>query len=269
MRFSHFFARFFDPRFVDKSLGTVQELIMLKKNADAARELTEFSRLLRLALEPIAELDRPANIQYTNINNTGPVRLGKLDINPNFVFNAITVIQSLILDQDPRAIEYLDKFSSLMQEVLRSADKTLISLEKELRIVQNYISLQLVRFDNSFQYFVKVSKGLQVKQILVPRLVLQAIIERCIELGTRKLRNGMIHVDICLAEKDLLCMVSFNGKPIRLDQPEHTALNDFTKIAKQRMTALDRESWSINCAALDHDELYGQNITLQMRSLHK
>ncbi len=270
MRFTHFFSRFFDPKFIEQSLKLVQTLILEDKHELAARELTGFSQMLRRALEPIADLDRPSNIHYSNIDSEGPINLGSLDINPNFVFNSISVIQSLILaGNSSQASSNLRKFSALIQDILKNTDKDMVSLSSEIALTENYIALQLVRFGNSFKHFIELSPAVKSNAALVPKQILQALVEHCIEQGTRKLNNGMIHVGIQQQERTLLCSVSYNGKslqePMNTDVGENEGLSEIFR----RLQVIDRDDWALRRESLREEELFGENIFLQLPLVSK
>jgi len=68
-------------------------------------------------------------------------------LNPHFMFNALSSIQNLMNKNDiEKANHYLGKFSVLTRKVLDSSDAEMISLEDELKILEDYIQMEQLRF---------------------------------------------------------------------------------------------------------------------------
>jgi sensor histidine kinase YesM len=68
-------------------------------------------------------------------------------MNPHFIFNAMTVIQSYIYENDPaKSSKFLVNFSRLMRLILENSSKEFISLETEVEILQKYLTTQKLRF---------------------------------------------------------------------------------------------------------------------------
>ncbi len=95
-------------------------------------------------------------------------------INPQFLFNTLTNIKSLIEPQPERAIQSIENLSEIMSYMLyeTSADKVL--LDNEIDYINNYLKLQRVKFKpDSISFEVKGDTN----GILVPPMIFMPILE--------------------------------------------------------------------------------------------
>ncbi|UTA67880.1 sensor histidine kinase [Emticicia sp. 21SJ11W-3] len=78
-----------------------------------------------------------SQVQFDNLKN---------QLNPHFLFNSLTSLDSLIQDDPALAREFLQQLSKVFRYVLKSKEKGLVSLETELGFIKNYVSLLKTRF---------------------------------------------------------------------------------------------------------------------------
>ena len=75
----------------------------------------------------------------------------------------------------------VEALSNLLRVTLND-DSGLIPLEKELSLVQSYIVIQRIRFDETLDYRLAVEAD-ELKDVLIPKLTLQPLIENAIRYG--------------------------------------------------------------------------------------
>lgn len=96
-------------------------------------------------------------------------------VQPHFLFNALSTLKSLIHENQSSAETYTVKLSNFLRYSFLSESAGLVSLEKELEFVQNYIELQSIRFEDSFQYDVTIPEEAMTYQL--PIFALQTLVE--------------------------------------------------------------------------------------------
>jgi two-component system, LytTR family, sensor kinase len=96
-------------------------------------------------------------------------------LQPHFLFNALSVLKSLIKENTNDAEEYIVKLADFLRYSVQSHQSETVSLEEELAFVNDYIELQKVRFEDSFQYVVNVPN--EVKTYKIPVFALQTLLE--------------------------------------------------------------------------------------------
>lgn len=135
-------------------------------------------------------------------------------MNPHFIFNCLNAIQECILaDDTDTAYRYLSKFSRLLRLVLEESTKSFHSLQQELDILQLYLSLEALRFGDTFSYDIHTQPNLDAHFYQVPALLLQPLVENAVrhgllhKAGQRKLSLRISQ----LASDDLICIIEDNG----------------------------------------------------------
>ena len=135
-----------------------------------------------------------------------------LQMNPHFVFNCLGSISSFIVQNSTEAaIKYLAKFSKLMRLTLEYSKESLIPIDKEIESLQNYLELEQLRFNDSFQF--KINKSREIEDdVALPPLLLQPFVENAIIHGMNpKTKSGLITLDFYIENESLVCVVADNG----------------------------------------------------------
>jgi LytS/YehU family sensor histidine kinase len=112
-------------------------------------------------------------IQYQNLIN---------HLNPHFLFNSLTSLNSLITISPKQASNFLQKLSLIYRYILQNKDKEIVSLEQELAFVKNYIDLQKSRFEDGLQVNIDIAEIFYPMGI-VP-VTLQNLFENAIKHNT-------------------------------------------------------------------------------------
>jgi LytS/YehU family sensor histidine kinase len=115
------------------------------------------------------------------------LRALRAQINPHFLFNALTTIGYLIQTTPNRALETLMRLTSLLRGVLRSEGE-FTTLGRELDIVESYLDIERARFEHRLRVRIDVPPTL--KAIRVPPLLLQPLVENAVKHGIAPLRDG-------------------------------------------------------------------------------
>ncbi|GAB2563779.1 hypothetical protein GCM10027085_64650 [Spirosoma aerophilum] len=132
-------------------------------------------------------------------------------LNPHFVFNALSSIQGLINKQDIKgANRYLSDFARLLRESLNQSNKDELSLQEEIQTIDTYLKLEQLRF--GFQYKIKVDAGVNVYETNIPALLLQPLVENAVKHGASSLQEkGYIDVAIDRLENTMMVYITDNG----------------------------------------------------------
>jgi two-component system, LytTR family, sensor kinase len=135
----------------------------------------------------------------------------RAQMNPHFMFNALNSLQNYIADEF--AAKYLAKFAKLMRMSLDYSEMEIISLEKELEFLEDYLLInQKLRFQDRLQYQIIVDEELEDDIIGVPTMIVQPYIENAIEHGIKPKRGGLIKIEFKLLDDDgILCSIEDNG----------------------------------------------------------
>lgn len=96
-------------------------------------------------------------------------------IQPHFLFNALSTLKSLIVENQKDAEAYTVKLSNFLRYSISSEALDLTTLKQELDFVQNYIELQSIRFEDAFTYEIKIPDEAMPHSL--PVFALQTLVE--------------------------------------------------------------------------------------------
>lgn len=134
-------------------------------------------------------------------------------MNPHFIFNALVAIQNSMMDSDILvSASHVAKFAKLIRQNFDFTQKEYITLEEDLGALKNYISVQKMRFGESFDCFIEY-EDVEIETILVPPLMLQPFVENAIEIGFKGIEElGILKIKIFnISEKRIGFCISDNG----------------------------------------------------------
>ncbi|NBU90569.1 MAG: hypothetical protein EBS12_03860 [Flavobacteriia bacterium] len=182
-------------------------------------------------------------------------------MNPHFIFNAMSGIQSYIYSHEPdKSSQFLVNFSRLIRLILENSSKEFIPLELELEIIEKYLTTQKMRFEDRFDFKLNIDELLVEKQALIPPMITQPFIENAIEHGQlHTLVDGCINITITEENKMLQIIISDNGvgrKGSRKTKKINSHNSMAIDITRERIRILNQKyKTNGNLKIRDYDEL--------------
>lgn len=164
-------------------------------------------------------------------------------MNPHFIFNSVDNIQSLIHDnRQQEAVKYLSSFSKLTRQILEHSTENYITLEEELTMLENYISIQQLLYNNKFTFSIETSNIEAPESILVPPMVAQPFIENAIKHGLKnKTTNGEIAIVFEMKDNKLLFEVQDNGSGFASDLKPSNHKSVAIQLTKERLQSISNQ----------------------------
>lgn len=163
----------------------------------------------------------------------------RAQLNPHFMFNALTSIQNLVNKNDiAGANHYLSKFAGLTRQVLDTGNEELLSLEQEISILDDYLQMEQLRFN--FNYKITVDEELNSANTEIPAMLLQPFVENAVKHGVAALRGqGIIEVSVNREGQDMIFGIRDNGRW------SHSTITGDTsgyglKLSQERVTLLNQ-----------------------------
>jgi sensor histidine kinase YesM len=183
----------------------------------------------------IAEFKKKKS-QYTLENQSLRLKMQELEIenlkakinslssqmNPHFLFNSLNSIAATINEQPEIAEKMVVKLSSLYRRILVAVKNDFHSLEDEILICTDYISIEKIRFEDRLNTNISLIKGLDLEEIRIPVLLIQTLIENSIKHGIAPKPNGG-HVNLILENvaNRLIIIVQDSGEPLNEYESNH------------------------------------------------
>ena len=136
-------------------------------------------------------------------------------MNPHFIFNALSSIQSYLLQKKPKeAGQYISQFARLIRQNLWAIDSLMISIEEEIDRLKNYLDLERNRMGGEFDYSIEMDESVKNKGIMIPPMIIQPFVENAILHGISAIDNGgVIRMLISLHTQDSLAIVIEDNGP--------------------------------------------------------
>lgn len=138
----------------------------------------------------------------------------KLQLNPHFLFNALNSAMALIATDPPAAERMVSELSDFLRLVLSTSSEQEVPLERELGLLDRYVAIQRVRFQDRLTVNCNIEDG--VRAALVPSLLLQPLVENAIRHGISP-RAGAGYVQVCArrAGEKLVLTILDDGVGVR------------------------------------------------------
>jgi tetratricopeptide (TPR) repeat protein len=135
-------------------------------------------------------------------------------MNPHFIFNCMASIQSFMTQNDAiSSAKYLAKFARLIRATLENSQQPFVSLESEIKMLEDYMELESLRFANKFTYAISVSEKIDPEITEIPSMLIQPHIENAIIHGIspKKTNDGRVTIGFKVQDNTLHCTITDNG----------------------------------------------------------
>ncbi|MDX1652058.1 MAG: histidine kinase [Brumimicrobium sp.] len=118
-------------------------------------------------------------------------------LNPHFLFNSLNSIRALIEIDPATAKGAITTLSNLLRNSLQMGKRTQVSLADEINLVQEYLRLEKIRFEERLNYSLEVDVP---SSLQIPPFIIQTMTENAIKHGISKKSDGGI-IDIHIFEE--------------------------------------------------------------------
>ena len=131
-------------------------------------------------------------------------------LQPHFLFNALHAISALVWQDQARADRLLARLSELLRLTLSSNTRVETTLAEEMALLRRYAEIQEARYGDRLSVGFEIDP--RVESALVPRLILQPLVENAIRHGiTRRISPGTVRVRAWAGEGRLHLAVEDDG----------------------------------------------------------
>lgn len=151
------------------------------------------------------------NLKWQAAKNEIELNKLKSQLNPHFIFNAMNSIRALIDENPEKAKKSVNQLSNILRTTLQMGKNKTVSLSDEMSVVLDYLELEKTRFEERLKYSIEIQN--ETKQIQIPALMLQTLVENGIKHGIAKLpKGGEIKIAAKLEDNQLLIEIENTGQ---------------------------------------------------------
>ncbi|WKB80281.1 histidine kinase [Cellulophaga lytica] len=141
----------------------------------------------------IKAYDYNKNITLKQFKLEGSLKESQLNslkgqINPHFMFNSLNNIRGLMLEDVSKSREMLTKLSEMLRYSLIKNDVNSIALEEEVDMVENYIALSKIQFEDRLEFVIEVDPN--SLSVSIPPMIIQLLVENAAKHGIANLIKG-------------------------------------------------------------------------------
>lgn len=142
------------------------------------------------------------------------IKIMMSQIQPHFLYNTLTTIQSLCLIDPQKAFETTGKFGAYLRNNIDSLDYSgLIPIKKELEHTKHYADIEMLRFSN-----ITLDYHIDANDFLLPVLTIQPIVENAIRHGVRECEHGTVEISTAETDDEYIVAISDNGKGFDVEE---------------------------------------------------
>jgi len=139
------------------------------------------------------------------------LRTLRSQLNPHFMFNALNSIRALIKEDPQNAQTAVTKLSNILRYALKIERAESVPLEEEIQAVEDYLSLEKIRFEERLKYEIKVDT--KSGRIEIPPMMVQTLVENGIKHGiTKRTEGGRINIETSLEDSKLHIKIKNTGQ---------------------------------------------------------
>lgn len=166
----------------------------------------------------------------------------KAQLNPHFLFNTLNNIYSLSVAQSPKTSDAIAKLSDMLDQILYRSNDKLVALKDEMHLIDNYIELEQLRYNERLDLSLKTDIE---EDVSVPPLILLSLVENAFKHGAAE-DDGSPDIDIS---------VKSNSKGLQFL---------ISNSVVEKKEKIDRETIGLQNIRKQLDLLYGNSYGLRI-----
>ena len=116
------------------------------------------------------------------------LRALRAQLNPHFLFNALTTIGYLIQTSPAKAVDTLMRLTDLLRSVLKRLDKELTTVGHEMDLIRAYLEIERMRYEDRLTVYIDVPES--VRDVPIPALIVQPLVENAVKHGIQSSAAG-------------------------------------------------------------------------------
>lgn len=149
----------------------------------------------------------------------------KDQLNPHFLFNSLNVLSGLVYENADKSAAFIQQLSKIYRYVLDIQQEELVSLHKEMRFAESYLSLQKIRFEDSLNFEIAIQSD---ANFYLPPLSLQLLLENAVKHNMASLEHPL-QINITQEGKWLKIQNSYQPKNSSIEENSGIGLENIRK----------------------------------------
>ncbi len=152
------------------------------------------------------------NEQLLKANVESSYEALKNQVNPHFLFNSFNTLSSLILNDQSKAVEYVNNMSDVFRYVLESSKKDRVTVEEEIRFIAAYSQMLKGRYGEKLQFEIRIAP--ESEQFLLPPMAVQILIENAVKHNVIS-KSRHLHISVFAEGPELTVSNNLQEKKVK------------------------------------------------------
>ena len=184
-------------------------------------------------------------------------------VHPHFLFNTLNNLYALTLKKSEKSPDVVLKLSEMLDYMLYQCNEDKISLDKEIKLIENYISLEQLRFSNNLDLIFKVNG--KTGDMSIAPVILFPLVENCFKHGiSNDTKRGWIKIELSVIKQELTFSVS-NSKPQQtIKKQDEVGKGIGLKNVKKRLELIYPDKHTLDIS--DKGNYFECNLKLELAS---
>ena len=209
-------SRIYQPvKKMQKAIAEIQDgNFEVRIKVESQDELGQLSESFNMMTEHLEENMQCLLMRERELNETH-IKMMQAQLNPHFLYNTLDTLKWL---GKANEIPEIATLSAGLAKILRMSISATskIRLEQELEFAEAYVQIQRIRFEDKFEYLVEAPE--ELNDCIVPKLILQPLIENSIIHGFAEKDHGVVIVGAKCESERLCIVVRDNGAGMTAEQ---------------------------------------------------
>ena len=187
---------------MNTAMRTLQEGdLTVRIASDREDELGQMSRNFNIMANEL-EQSVQDKVEKQKELNASHIAMMQAQLNPHFLYNTLDTMKWVA---KANHIPEIATMAAGLAKILRTSisKRQFIYLKEELELVNCYVDIQKIRFNDKFTYTVELDEGLE--ECVIPKLIIQPIVENSVLHGLKESEEGNIRVRIT-GQEGILCI---------------------------------------------------------------
>ena len=170
-------------------------------------ELGDLARQFNTMVRNLKE-NQQQLVENQHALNEAQIRMLQAQLNPHFLCNTLDTMKWIgKMEQVPQVAVLSTNLADILRFCITPDE--FVPLHREVQVLERYMEIQKIRLSDSFTFHLSIPEELE--DCMVPKMILQPLVENAVLHGTTGLEHGEIRVEAARDGADLVITVSDNG----------------------------------------------------------
>ncbi len=176
-------------------------------------------------------------------------------LNPHFLFNTFNSIVQLV-DEKPKKVEKMIlNLSDIYRSILNLNENNLITIKKEISLIEKYLMIEKIRMDERLNYSINVEKD--TEDVKIPPFSIEVLVENAVIHGLSKKKDGG-EIELEITKNDEYCRIKVKDSGVGFDSLESDGFGLYS--VEERLKLIYNNKYNFNIQSSDS----GTEVTMEV-----